>query len=95
MLVVDSSDVVDPTDAVLQDLLAQIAERTPDKARRDKIVDLVLTLPPIAQWPPEMLDEWRKTSDYIRSLRREHELRQLERMFATTGSVSSNRLSCN
>jgi len=78
---VDSLDAVDPTDAVLQDLLAQIAENTPDKDRRERIIDLMLTLPPIKQWPPEMFDEWRKTCDYILGLRREYELRELKRMF--------------
>ena len=28
-----------------------------------------------------MFDEWRKTYDYIRGLRHQHELRRLERMF--------------
>ena len=80
-MAVDSLDAVDPTDAVLQDLLAQIAENTPDKDWREKIIDLMLTLPPIAQWLPKLFDEWRKTCDYILGLRREHELRQLKRMF--------------
>lgn len=31
----------------------------------EKIFDLMLTLSPIAQWPPEMLDEKRKTYGYI------------------------------
>jgi hypothetical protein len=77
---VDSSDVVDPNDAVLQELLAQIAENTQDKDKREKIIDLIQTLPPITQWPPEIFDEWRKTHDYIRGLRRHHELRQFKRM---------------
>lgn len=81
MMPVDSLDAVDPTDAKLQELLAHIAENTQDKDRREKIIDLILTLPPIAQWPPEMFDKWRKTCDYILGLRREHELRQLKRMF--------------
>jgi hypothetical protein len=77
----DASDLFDPNDAVLQDLLAQIAENTQGAHSRDKIIDLILTPPPIAEWPPEKFDVWRKTYQYIRSLRRDHEVRQLERMF--------------
>jgi len=76
----DSSDVVDPADAALHQLLAQMAEHTEDERLRERILDLMLTLPPVSQWPPEMLEEWRKTSEYVRSLRRELERRELQRM---------------
>jgi hypothetical protein len=77
----DCPDVVDPADAALSELLVRIAERTQDEGRREKLLDLMLTLPPIAEWPREMLDEWCKTYDYVRSLRRELEQHQLERMY--------------
>lgn len=77
----DSSDVVDPADAALNELLAHIAENAHNQDRREKILDLMLTLSPVADWPREMLDEWRTTYGYIRSLRRQHEQRQLERMY--------------
>jgi len=77
-LAVDSSDVVDPTDAALHQLLAQMAEHTGDERMRERIADLMLTLPPVAQWPPEMLEEWRQTYEYVRGLRREMERREVE-----------------
>ena len=84
----NSSDIVDPADASLQELLAQLAEHTDDEDSREKIIDLMLTIPPIAQWPPEMLAEWRKTYDYIRGLRRQLEQRHLERMYNDGGDAS-------
>jgi hypothetical protein len=39
----------------------------------------------IAQWPPEMLLEWRRTYRDIRALRRQLEQRQLERMYKADG----------
>jgi hypothetical protein len=51
--------------AELQDLLAQVAERTADKAKRDKVVDLILTLPPIVQWPSEAFDQCGETYEYV------------------------------
>jgi hypothetical protein len=60
-LPMDSRDVVDPADAKLQDLLAQLAEMTTDTAKRNPILDLILTLPPIAEWLPEAFEECRKT----------------------------------
>ncbi|TVS85552.1 hypothetical protein FPZ47_08310 [Mycobacterium helveticum] len=43
-----SSDAVDPADAHLHRLLAQIGEHTDDEGMRERIVDLMLTLPPHA-----------------------------------------------
>jgi len=77
----DTSDAVDPTDAKIQGLLAQLADMTTDTARRDRIVGLILTLPPIAEWPAEAFEECRKTYEYVRGLRRDLEVRQLKQMF--------------
>ena len=76
----DSSDVVDPVDARIYELLAQIAERTEDKERRERIITLMLTLPPIAEWPREVLEQWQGIHEYVRGLRRDLEQRQLEEM---------------
>jgi hypothetical protein len=73
----DSSDVVDPADAAINELLGQIADRTRDPERRERIIDMMLTLPPITEWPPEALEKWRDTYEYVRSLRRDLEQRQL------------------
>jgi hypothetical protein len=86
---VDSSDCVDPGDAAINELLGQIADRTRDPERRERIIGLLLTLPPIAEWPPEALDQWRATYDYIRSIRRDLEQRQLQEMFDYTGNDGS------
>lgn len=80
MPAVDAFDVVDPDDAAMQELLAQIAGRTADKEKRERIHDLNLMLPPIAQWPPEILDEWREIYDDIRGYRLSLERREFQRM---------------
>jgi len=81
----DSSDVVDPADARIYELLAQIAENTEDTERRERIIGLMLTLPPIAEWPPEVFERWRGIHDYIRGLRCDLEQRQLEEMYNENG----------
>jgi hypothetical protein len=82
---VHSFDVVAPVDARLHDVLAQIADMTTEHASRDQVVDLMLTLPPIAQWPPEVFDECRKMLEYVRRLRRELEVLELKRMYGVGG----------
>jgi hypothetical protein len=67
----DSADVVDPADAALNELLAHMADYTHDEEIRQRILDLMLTVPPIAEWPPSAIDQWRMTCDYIRNLRRQ------------------------
>lgn len=66
----DSSDAVHPADAAINELLGQIADRTRQPERRERIIDLMLTLPAIDEWPPEALDQLRATYEYIRGLRR-------------------------
>ena len=46
-------DLVDRGDAVLQALLASMAERTHDVERRDRLLDYMMTVPPIAGWPTD------------------------------------------
>jgi hypothetical protein len=48
----------------------------------------MLTLPPIAEWPPEIIEQWRDLHTYIRSLRRKLEQRELEQMYDATGDES-------
>ena len=64
----DSSDLVDPFDAALHELLARDFVRTQDVQRRERLIDLMLTLPPSRESPLEALDECRATYEYIRSL---------------------------
>lgn len=68
---VDSEDVVEPIDALLQQLLAAIAERTADSERRDAIMDHILTIPPVREWPAESLGQLRETCRYVQGLARE------------------------
>jgi len=68
---VDSEDVVEPIDALLQEWLALIAERTADSARRDAIVDHILTVPPVREWPAESLEQLMETCRYVQGLARE------------------------
>jgi hypothetical protein len=45
-----SDDVVDPGDAAIQSLLALTAENI-ETMRRDGLLDYILTIPPLAEWP--------------------------------------------
>ncbi|KAA1248289.1 hypothetical protein F0Q45_21385 [Mycobacterium simiae] len=80
----DSDDVIDPADAELHALLGQIADRTDDEERRERILGVMVTLPPIADWPPDMLERARATHAYVRGLRRDLQRRELEAMYAGT-----------
>jgi hypothetical protein len=90
----DSSDVVHPADARIYELLAQIAESTEDTEKRERIISLMLTLPPIAEWPGEVLEQWRGIHDYIRSLRRDLEQRELEKMYTYIEDEGSDSRPC-
>lgn len=52
---VNPDDVVDPGDAALQALLAAIAERTHDSQKRDRVLDMILTIPPLRKWTTDSL----------------------------------------
>jgi hypothetical protein len=56
---VNSDDVVQPGDAILQALLDGTAEHTHDTRKRDGILDLIVTLPPLEQWPTASLERLR------------------------------------
>ncbi|MBY0287298.1 MAG: hypothetical protein K2X52_09120 [Mycobacteriaceae bacterium] len=73
----DSEDVVEPIDALLQELLAAVAERTADSARRDAIMDHILTVPPVREWPAESLEQLMDACEYVKRLA--HEMRQNRR----------------
>jgi hypothetical protein len=78
---VDSDDVVDPADAELHKLMGQLADNAHDERRRDRIIGLMLTLPPSREWSPEALEQCRATYEYVRGLRRDLEQRQLDEMY--------------
>lgn len=82
---VQSDDVVDPVDAALNRMLGHMADSTEDEGRRERILGLMLTLPPIAEWPPEIIGEWRHLYEYCRSLRRDLEEQELEQMYNAEG----------
>ncbi len=67
----DSEDIVDPVDALLQELLAAIAERTADSERRDAIIDHILTDPPLREWPLESREKLIDACEYVKRLARE------------------------
>lgn len=48
--------MVDPGDAAIQALLALTAENTDDDAKREMLMDFMLTAPPLAEWP----SNWRE-----------------------------------
>lgn len=48
-------DTVEPGDAALQALLAGLAEKTDDDEKRTLLLDLILTVPPLRQWPTDSL----------------------------------------
>lgn len=85
----DPFDVVHLADAAINELLGQIAVRTQEPERRERIIDLMLTLPPSREWPPEALDQLRATYEYIRGLSRDLEQRPLEETYTNTGDGGS------
>ncbi|MGE2817950.1 hypothetical protein ACQI5H_22815 [Mycobacterium heidelbergense] len=73
-------DVVDPGDAALHELLASVAERTHDSLRRARILDYLITTPPLVEWSAEEREVLRQTCAYIISLARlNRELEHLSR----------------
>ena len=51
----DGADVVDPADRRVHDILARIIETTTDDAQRETARELLLTLPPMREWPEDTL----------------------------------------
>lgn len=50
-----SDDIVEPGDAALQALLARLAEKANDDEKRTLLLDLILTVPSLRQWPTDSL----------------------------------------
>ena len=65
---VDSRDVVDPGDAAIQALLALTAQNTHDQEKRDWLMDAILTVPPLTEWPPECREKLCETCRFIKGL---------------------------
>jgi hypothetical protein len=68
---VESDDVVDPGDAAIQALLALTAENTHDHEKRDRLIDAILTMPPLTEWPPDCREKLSATCQFIKDLGRE------------------------
>jgi hypothetical protein len=51
----DGADVVDPADRRVHDILVRIIETTTDDAQRETARELLLTLPPMREWPEDTL----------------------------------------
>ena len=51
----DSEDDVDPVDRKIHGILVHILETTTDDAQRQIARDLLLTLPPMREWPEDSL----------------------------------------
>jgi hypothetical protein len=65
---VESADVVDPGDAAIQALLTLTAEKTHDDEKRDMLIDGILTLPSLTEWPPDSREKLWETCQFIKSL---------------------------
>ena len=68
MFDVAADDVVEPGDAAFQALLALTAENTDDQEKRDLLIDAILILPPLTEWPPGSLEKLRETGQFIKHL---------------------------
>jgi hypothetical protein len=68
---VESDDVVDPGDAAIQALLADMAANTDDPERRDRLIDYILTIPPLTEWPPDCREKLQETCQFVISLSRD------------------------
>lgn len=69
---------MDTSDSVLQTLLASVAEHTHDPAKKAFVLDFLLTMEPLAEWPEPELDVLIQTCGYVISLARMS--RALERL---------------
>jgi hypothetical protein len=67
---VGSDEVVDPGDAAIQALLALTAENTDDE-KREKLLDAILTIPPLTEWPPDCREKLRETCQFVIGLSRD------------------------
>jgi hypothetical protein len=61
----DADDLVDSGDAALQASLASVAENASDDERRDRLMDGVVTVPPLREWPADSLDELGNTMQFV------------------------------
>jgi hypothetical protein len=61
----------DPGDAAVQTLLAVMAENTHDDERRDRLLDYILTIPPLTQWPPDHRRKLWETCEFLKALSRD------------------------
>jgi hypothetical protein len=68
---VQSDDVVDPGDAAVQALLALAAEYIHDDEKRDKLLDAILTLPPLREWPIDSQEKLWETCQFVKDLGRD------------------------
>jgi hypothetical protein len=68
---VQSDDDVDSGEAAIQALLAAIAANTHDPERREKLLDAILTIPPLTEWLPDCREKLRETCEYVISLSRD------------------------
>lgn len=64
----ESDDVVDPGDAAIQALAALTAQNTHDDEKRDRLMDFILTAPPLAEWPPDWREILLETCQFIKRL---------------------------
>jgi hypothetical protein len=65
---VESDDVVDPGDAAIQALLALTAENTHDEEKRERLMDYILTVPPLTEWPADCREKLWETCQFIKGL---------------------------
>jgi len=62
---VESDDIVDPGDAALQAPLALTAENIHGDEGREKLIDAILTISPLAAWPSECREKLRETCEVV------------------------------
>jgi hypothetical protein len=72
------SDSVDPDDAALHRAFASLVEHIPDPAKKDAVIDFLMTARPLAEWSKEELDKLLEVCTFVVSrLRMGQELDQL------------------
>ncbi|WAC92242.1 hypothetical protein [Mycobacterium sp. Aquia_213] len=64
----ESDDIVDPGDAAIQALLALTAGNAHDDEKRDMLIDGILTVRSLAEWPPEWREMLLETCQFIKTL---------------------------
>ena len=70
-------------DAALRQLLVAVAESTADPVRKERVLNFLTGMPPLAEWPSDERDMLKQTCAYVTSLARMS--REMEQLIGSPG----------